>query len=981
MSRSAALFFMSRSQQAWPLSQDANKASGICSVCRARRQLHHKDGTVHNHGPRKKPCPGSNKPPLAVVDSSSASLSSTHQPNDDASQQQVAQASQIQPSGTGDDGADWQPISFGTVKHIPRSARVSCASHLAGLLRTVANRAENPDNWIALFRWAGSILQPPKRGGKRHNLTSVLKKRIQSFSGTVAPICEVPTQRRKSDTETQLAQAVASKLEDGNLRAAIRILCSDDAPVIPSDESLAQLQAKHPAATSMDPALSSTNLACLSVTEDDVRGAIQSFPAGSSGGPDGLRPQHLKDVLQTNDPESGFLSAITGFVNMVLAGCCPPEITKYFFGGRLIALRKKQGGIRPIAVGFTLRRLVSKCASLHGIAHLKEYFQPLQLGVGVPGGCEAAIHSTRRFLSTLPSNYAVVKLDFANAFNNIRRSDMLLAVKERLPELFSYCYSAYSTPSYLFHGQNFILSQEGTQQGDPLGPLLFSNSIHPLLSSLTAVLNIGYLDDLTLGGPIDSLASDVRRIIEVGSSMGLILNSQKCEIITHPGQSVEDPIFKSFVVTPIADTSLLGAPLFVGSVLDEAWASRCADLVRATERLKMVEAQDALILLRCSFSAPRVQHLLRCSPSLNHPSLSEFDATLRSAICGITNCDLTDTQWLQASLPIKDGGLGVRRVTTLALPAFLASAAGTLSLQDSILTSHACPPDSTNDRYLNVWSQSGLPVPPAPLDHKQSAWDRPGIVAVRTQIEDSITDVGHRAQFLAATAPHTGDWLLSLPISQCGLKLDNEAVRVGVALRLGLDLGVPHLCRCGANVDATGIHAFVCRHAPGRIARHQALNDAVCRALGSASCPATKEPTGLVQQDGRRPDGMSLIPWQTGKILVWDVTVICTLADSYVDLAAQESGMAAGLAARRKKEKYSDLPTAYTFLPIAFENLGTLDSEAADFVSAVGRKISNLSGDRRETSFLFQRLSVILQRYNSILYRDTFHSSLSIPDL
>ena len=395
----------------------------------------------------------------------------------------------------------------------------------------------------------------------------------------------------------------------------------------------------------------------------------------------------------------------------------------------------------------------------------------------------------------------------------------------------------------------------------------------------------------------------------------------------------------------------------------------------------MVEAQDALILLRCSFSAPRVQHLLRCSPSLNHPSLEVFDGFLRSAVCHITNCDLTDTQWLQASLPIKEGGLGVRKVTTLAIPAFLASAAGTSSLQDSILSSCACPADSVHGRYLNVWSQSDLPVPPAPLVHKQSAWDRPGIVSVRSQVEDSMTDVRQQAQFLAATAPHSGDWLLALPITQCGLRLDNEAVRIAVALRLGLDLGVPHLCRCGAHVDASGLHAFVCRHAPGRIARHQALNDAVCRALGSASYPATKEPSGLVQQDGRRPDGMTLTPWQAGKILVWDVTVISTLAGSYVDLAAQEVGMAAGLAARRKREKYSDLPRAYTFLPLAFENLGTLDSEAVDFFSAVGHKITEITGDLRETAFLFQRFSVILQRFNSVLFRDTFCLSYSNPDL
>ena len=89
--------------------------------------------------------------------------------------------------------------------------------------------------------------------------------------------------------------------------------------------------------------------------------------------------------------------------------------------------------------------------------------------------------------------------------------------------------------------------------------------------------------------------------------------------------------------------------------------------------------QDALILLRASFSATKVLHLLRCSPSLSHPSLERFDALLKQAIQRITNSVLFDLQWIQASLPVTDGGLGVRRVSSLALPAFLASAASTFS--------------------------------------------------------------------------------------------------------------------------------------------------------------------------------------------------------------------------------------------------------------------------------------------------------------
>jgi len=66
-----------------------------------------------------------------------------------------------------------------------------------------------------------------------------------------------------------------------------------------------------------------------------------------------------------------------------------------------------------------------------------------------------------------------------------------------------------------------------------------------------------------------------------------------------------------------------------------------------------------------------------------------------------------------------------------------------------------------------------------------------------------------------------------------------------------------------------------------RIAKHQQLNNLVTRALVSAGVPATKEPVGLTCRDGKRPDGTTQIPWRSPKSLVWDVTVVSTLADSY----------------------------------------------------------------------------------------------------
>jgi hypothetical protein len=111
-------------------------------------------------------------------------------------------------------------------------------------------------------------------------------------------------------------------------------------------------------------------------------------------------------------------------------------------------------------------------------------------------------------------------------------------------------------------------------------------------------------------------------------------------------------------------------------------------------------------------------------------------------------------------------------------------------------------------------------------------------------------------------------------------------VRVTVALRLGVDLINPHNCPCDQLVDAHGSHGLSCRLAFGRMARRRQLNDTIWYALSRADIPSIKEPSGLLRSDGKRPDVLTLIPWVCGKPLTWDVTVIDTVADSYILLSS-----------------------------------------------------------------------------------------------
>ena len=106
------------------------------------------------------------------------------------------------------------------------------------------------------------------------------------------------------------------------------------------------------------------------------------------------------------------------------------------------------------------------------------------------------------------------------------------------------------------------MSSEGTQQGDPLGPLLFSNTLQPLLLSLQSHLNVSFLDDLTLGGPTEVVAADIQTIITQGAAMGLQLNCAKCELVAHADNLVTDATLLSFCSVSVSDAVLL-VPLFL----------------------------------------------------------------------------------------------------------------------------------------------------------------------------------------------------------------------------------------------------------------------------------------------------------------------------------------------------------------------------------------------------------------------------------
>ena len=158
---------------------------------------------------------------------------------------------------------------------------------------------------------------------------------------------------------------------------------------------------------------------------------------------------------------------------------------------------------------------------------------------------------------------------------------------------------AYSGDSDLQFGQFLLQSQEGAQQGDPLGPLYFCLAIHDLLTSLQEI--------------------------------------------------------------PLEDLVLLGSPLLAGRGVDTVLSSKRGDLETLASRLPLMPAHDSLFLLRnvrdhatSHVHAGRGQRHARAA----RKELELYDEVLRSTLSATLNVDLSDEGWQQASLPVRWGDWG-----------------------------------------------------------------------------------------------------------------------------------------------------------------------------------------------------------------------------------------------------------------------------------------------------------------------------------
>ena len=402
-----------------------------------------------------------------------------------------------------------------------------------------------------------------------------------------------------------------------------------------------------------------------------------------------------------------------------------------------------------------------------------------------------------------------------------------------------------------------------------------------------------------MGGCLSDILHDLQNLEMLASDLSLRFNQDKSELFC------SDPATREEILSTVPglhvlihdDVAVLGSPVGGIESLLGAILEKVEQLHLMGNRLHLMHAHDALLLLQHSFSMPKILHMLRTAPCFLSPPVEAYHSLLRRVLGDITNvCLEEDGTWTQASLPVGAEGIGIRRVAQLAPSTFLASAAGCSELVAQIL-----PPqmqgvlNPSRDAALTAWQHGHDEVPPSgAASHRQKAWDAPLIQGTYDALMMAASNPSTRARLLAVASKEAGAWLTALPISSLGLRMDDEVVRIAVGLCLGVTLlfhsvasTVVRTSTKWAHMSYLAVLAKVVTFAMQPLTTHR-------RSHNAAKIPCHLEPNGLYRSDGKRPDGATMmVPWSDGKVLVWDATCPYTLAPSYSSLATREAGAVA----------------------------------------------------------------------------------------
>ena len=894
-------------------------------------------------------------------------------------------------------------VKLPTLQHVPKVVRNEWASILSVLCSDIVRHPSCMAKWQLLFMLPRCILASPVRGGRSHyrETLELVRGRIcrwkaGEFTDLWADVVEedlrwVRKRQRKAPTPNSLCLSNARRArhltEEGQYKKALQALLSEGIAGA-SAEVFDQMLSKHPQAA--PPSLpQGPPPPPPHIASEIILKAIRSFPAGSAPGPSHLRAAHLKEAVLCPSPGQAaqVMHSLTGLVNLLSSGYAPSEVVPHLCGATLIACKKRGGGLRPIAVGEVLRRLVSKSLSTVLRQEAIQVLSPHQLGVGVKSGCEAIVHSVSRVLedsNSDPNDCWTLLIDFSNAFNSIDRSSMFQEIRARIPSLSSWLECCYGGRPHLHLEDKCISSCSGVQQGDPLGPLGFAVALQPIVDMINSKvpnlkINAWYLDDGTLVGSPSDLSLALSIVEQEGPPRGLRLNRAKSLLFSpSPTSPISNPLPPEI---PLADEgfSLLGCPIGPPSFCNAALLKRVEKVSNYLRKLPdLQDSQSESTLLRHCLSLPKILFSLRtCPPGFIKQATDAFDDLIRDSLADIAGGPLPEWSWRKASLPCSLGGLGLRNASLCAPAAYISSLNEVQPLIDTLLQP-ALPPLHLSEVIADLASVAGHPDWVSSQSIDVPIRQRPLLRCIDKVSFDlllsSASDERSKALTLSTSLPHAGDWLQVIPSSALGLHLVDREFRASLQYWLGLRIyEEEYSCPvCKKSADAFGDHQVGCGGNGDRIFRHNAIRDVVFSAAQSAALCPRKEMPSLIPGSRSRPADVYVPLWVGHRPAAMDVTVISPLQQLTLSGASSIAGHALQVAEERKRTAYAELchPLGIDFVPLALEALGGWSELTCNTIRSISRLQAQRLGIPTTESYhhLAQRIAITLWRGNSSLW-------------
>jgi hypothetical protein len=859
-----------------------------------------------------------------------------------------------------------------TLKSIPKNLRRNIAMATATLYRNSNNNALHIQPHVESMIFSKIVLAN-MTSLESKNVSNKKRKKAQAkytkdrldkwlLGGDVRDSLILSVLKSPLATYFRQPQSPASNMkrclklvtEQGQYSKAVQSLSSEGISE-PSAGTTIQLQLKHPLGQLPTP-IDLTGVESIQISMEDITLALRSFPKGTACGRSGLRVSHLMETLYLGtNLDNEFLT----HVNYLVQGKAPPELAALYASASLIALKKKDLSIRPIAVGEIIRRLISKICLRKVTAKAIKYLAPYQLGIGIPNAIETILHGLNSLIrgETVDVHAIFLLLDFENAFNMIGREFFFQEAFRLFPEISHWIQFTYGCAAFLFTGADVVLSYIGVQQGDPLGPLLFCLVLQLLLlrvnDKFRGIPTPAYLDDVTIGNLKDTVTarSAIDFIKLEGPIYGLYLNLNKT-VLFQPHGLLEStiPYFPDIKMCSSLGTELLGGALSLhDSYFTESAFKKVDKAITSLSLIMTINSvQIKLLLLRLSNGMKKLNYLWRLyNPATLTLPAAKMQSALFLALRAMIVSDgphFGELQFQLTSLPTSLGGLGVSLPDQLLKFAYVASQLSTLTAQKKLFGSlsdelsplllelcnkfYAILPENTSTTLDSII------MPHNKKQNQLASWfytelRRSLLEKFRLEHKDD-TDFYEKLITLQSTSESLAShWLDALPNEGLGQTMTNTAYVTMIRVRLVIPVHKAGLCKsCGKMATATGYHAYLCGGLNNfRHVRHEITSDGVVEVLRSGGFNPIKNAKVCClgsKNEALRPADILSDGDRIGSQVCNDVTVVSNMCASFAK--PYIVGKAALEADKKKYIKHGEAceKAGYGFQAFATDTSGVL---------------------------------------------------------